>query len=151
MSPTIPVGAMAPEFAAPRQDGSLLRLSEYRGRPLILYFFPRAGTPGCTREAEGFAERYRELQASGVEVVGISTDPVERQARFAADCRVPFPLLSDADHAIARSYGVLGLLGLSKRVTFVLSADGVVIDVISGFLPGPHVRSAIDRFLTPSA
>ncbi|MFZ0699726.1 MAG: peroxiredoxin [Thermoplasmata archaeon] len=144
----IPIGAKAPEFSAPDQDGRLLRLSECRGRPVVVYFFPRAGTPGCTRETEGFVERYRELEARGIAVVGISTDSVQRQGRFAADCKVPFPLLSDSDHSIARSYGVLGLLGLSKRVTFVVDPDGVVVDVITGLMPGPHVRGVVERFLT---
>jgi peroxiredoxin Q/BCP len=143
----IPIGSRAPEFTALREDGSRLSLSELRGRPVVLYFFPKAGTPGCTRETEGFVERYRELQARGVDVLGISVDSVTRQGRFAADCGVPFPLLSDSDHAIARAYGVLGILGLSKRVTFVLDAEGVVIDVIAGLLPGPHVRRVVDRFL----
>ncbi|MGD0718474.1 MAG: peroxiredoxin [Thermoplasmata archaeon] len=146
----IPIGSRAPEFTALREDGSRLSLSELRGRVVVLYFFPKAGTPGCTRETEGFVERYRELQARGVDVVGISVDSVIRQGRFAADCQVPFPLLSDSDHTIARAYGVLGILGLSKRVTFVLDAEGVVIDVIAGLLPGPHVRGVVDRFLTPA-
>ncbi len=143
----IPIGGRAPEFTALRPDGSRLSLSEFRGRPVVLYFFPKAGTPGCTRETEGFVERYRELQAKGVEVLGISVDSVERQDRFAAECRVPFPLLSDSDHAIARAYGVLGILGLAKRVTFVLDPEGLVVDVIAGLLPGPHVRRVVERFL----
>lgn len=143
----IRIGEKAPEFEAPQPDGTTLRLSELRGGPVVVYFFPRAGTPGCTREAEGFAERYRELRARGIALLGVSTDPVDRQARFASDCALPFPLVSDVDRSIARSYGVLGLLGLTKRVTFVLDGDGVVIDVIAGLLPGPHVRGVVDRFL----
>lgn len=150
MATLIAVGAKAPEFTAPQQDGRPVSLSALRGRTVVLYFFPKAGTPGCTRETEGFVERYRELQAKGVEVLGISTDSVGRQGRFAEQCSVPFPLLSDPDQAVARAYGVRGLIGLAKRTTFVLDADGVVVDVISGMMPGPHVRGVVDRFLTPA-
>lgn len=150
MAGTVPIGAQAPQFTALRQDASPLSLSELRGRPVVVYFFPKAGTPGCTRETQGFVERYRELRAKGVAVIGISADSVRRQERFASDCVVPYPLLSDPDQAIARAYGVRGLLGLAKRTTFVVDAEGVVVDVIKGMLPAPHIRAVVDRFLDPS-
>lgn len=143
----IEVGSRAPDFTLPRQNGTLVHLADLRGHPVIVYFYPKAGTPGCTRETEGFVERYSELRGRGVELLGVSVDSVERQERFASECSVPFPLLSDSGREVARAYGVLGILGIAKRVTFILDPDGTVIDVIAGMMPGPHVRGVVDRYL----
>ncbi len=139
------VGDVAPDFTAPTADGSSLTLSGLRGRPVTLFFYPKANSPGCTAETRGFTRLYRELSARGHAVVGISVDSVEAQRSFRDRCSVPFPLVSDSDRAIARRYGVLGLLGVAKRVTFFLDADGRVVDVLQGVLPGPHVRRAAER------
>jgi thioredoxin-dependent peroxiredoxin len=139
------VGARAPEFAAPTTRGEILRLESFRGRPVVLYFYPKAGTPGCTSEANEFARHYPEFERAGVSVVGISVDSIESQLRFSDDCHLPFPLVADTDRAIARQYGVLGILGMAKRVTFWIGPDGRIEEVISGMLPGPHVRGALER------
>lgn len=111
----------------------------------MLYFYPKAGTTGCRLEAQGFAQHYSEFQQAGVAVVGISVDRFDAQKRFSDDCHLPFPLIADADGAIARAYGVLGLLGLAKRVTFWVDPEGRVVEVIQGMLPGPHLRAALER------
>src|SRR5579863_2711632 len=97
-------GDVAPDFTASAQDGTKVTLSSLRGAPVILYFYPKAGTAGCTRESEAFAELHGEFLSKGVRILGISVDGVERQQRFAEDCRLPFPLLSDSNREIARSY-----------------------------------------------
>jgi thioredoxin-dependent peroxiredoxin len=136
---------MAPDFSGPTNGGGNLRSESLRGRPVVLYFYPKAGTPGCTVEANEFARHYSEFEQAGVAVVGISVDSVEAQQRFSEECHLPFPLVSDADKAIARRYGVLGLLGVAKRVTFWIGPDGRIEEVIQGMLPGPHVRGALGR------
>lgn len=139
------VGDTAPDFTAPTADGTPLTLSMLRGRPVTLFFYPKANSPGCTAETRGFVRLYQELSSRGHAVVGVSVDSVAAQQSFRDRCSVPFPLVSDADRTIARRYGVLGLLGVAKRVTFFLDAQGRVVDVLQGVLPGPHVRRAAER------
>ena len=138
-------GAVAPEFQGTTQDGTPIALSAYRGRPVVLYFYPKATTTGCTLEARGFAERYPELSKAGAEVIGVSVDSVEDQKSFSEKCHLPFPLVADHDKSIARQYGVLGLLGVAKRVTFLLDAEGKVVERVDGMMPGHHVERAVER------
>lgn len=142
----IAVGDEAPDFEGTTQTGERLRLASLRGAPVVLYFFPRASSPGCTREAVGFARLDPALRARGARVVGVSVDPIERQARFVRTCSLPFPLVADADGTISRTFGVLGLLGLAKRVTFLLDERGRVTERVESFLPGPHVAAVERRF-----
>jgi thioredoxin-dependent peroxiredoxin len=144
------VGAVAPEFTGTSSDGSTFSLSSTRGRPLVLYFYPKANTTGCTLEARGFTEHYGEFQRQGVAVVGVSVDGVEAQRSFVEKCAIPFPLIADRDKSISRLYGVLGLLGLSKRVTFFIDPDGRVAEIVEGMMPGPHVRAALGRLGPPA-
>jgi peroxiredoxin Q/BCP len=140
----IGVGEMAPPFVGTSGDGSRVDSASYRGRPLILFFYPKANSAGCTVETRGYAENYPALQRAGIAVVGVSVDSVESEKRFAEKCGAAFPLVADQDKAIAKSYGVLGLLGIAKRVTFVIGSDGRVTEVVGGMLPGPHVRRAAE-------
>ncbi len=144
-------GTSAPAFTGTTQDGRPFSLESLRGRPVVLYFYPKAGTAGCAAEARGFAEHYAELRDAGVAVVGVSVDTVESLAKFAADCGLPFPLVADHDRAIARAYGVLGLLGLAKRTTFFVGPDGRIEDVVQGMLPAQHVRRAVERLHRPAS
>lgn len=139
------VGETAPDFSAPTSRGDLLRFDSYRGRPVVLYFYPKSGTAGCTLEANEFARQYPAFERAGVAIVGVSVDSVESQRRFSEACRLPFPLVADPDREIARRYGTLGLFGVSKRVTFWIGPDGRIEVVLSGMLPAPHVRWALER------
>jgi thioredoxin-dependent peroxiredoxin len=141
----IAVGDVAPTFSGTTGDGRPFDLATLRGRPFVLYFYPKANTYGCSIEARGFAEHYAELQRAGLEVVGVSVDSVEDQKSFSEKCGVPFPLVADSDKAIAKRYGVLGLLGLARRVTFFIGADGRVEEVVDGMRPGPHLERAVAR------
>lgn len=143
-------GAEAPDFTGTTADGSPLTLSSLKGRPVVLYFYPKADTPGCTREARGFTEHYAEFARAGVMVVGVSVDTVGDQSRFREKCGIPYPLVADHDRSIARKYGVLGLFGVAKRVTFFLDSNGRVVDRVEGVLPGPHVRRALERLPAPA-
>jgi thioredoxin-dependent peroxiredoxin len=141
----IAVGDTAPDFSIVLSDGSTRTLSSYRGHPVIVYFFPKANTTGCTIETRGFSEHYDAYQRAGFEVVGVSVDTAETQSGFAKRCGSRFPLVGDPTKEIARKYGVLGFLGVAKRVTFHVDADGKVAEVVEGMLPGPHLKAA-DRW-----
>lgn len=109
---------------------------------MVLYFFPKANTAGCTIETRGFAERFPQFQQRGVEVVGVSVDTSETQTAFAEKCGSRFPMVGDASKSIARAYGVLGLLGVAKRVTFLVDAEQRIQQVVEGMLPSPHLKAA---------
>jgi len=141
----VQVGELAPDFTAPTESGSPLTLSSLRGRPVVLYFFPKANSRGCTVETCAFADHYPEFRAAGYAIVGVSVDPVSAQAEFATRCEVQFPLIADTDRAIARSYGVLGFLGFARRVTFFLDAEGKIQEVVSAIGPSPHIERALER------
>ena len=134
--PGVKPGERAPDFSLPDAEGRSFRLSERRGKsPVVLYFYPKDDTPGCTREACGFRDQYEDFQRLGAEVVGVSSDSSASHQRFAAKHRLPFTLLSDAGGAVRRLYGIPSSLGLIPgRVTFVIDRDGVVRHVLNSQL-----------------
>ncbi len=150
-------GEAAPEFSGSTADGARIALSDFRGRrPLILYFYPKDNTPGCTREACAFRDHHGEIEAAGAALVGVSLDSAESHRKFAADHHLGFPLLCDADAAISKAYGVARLGGWlwSKRVTFVIDREGIVRRVISSELGiDRHIDEALEalRDLAPAA
>ncbi|TVU63252.1 thioredoxin-dependent thiol peroxidase [Paenarthrobacter nitroguajacolicus] len=126
-------GDVAPNFTLKDQSGNDVSLSDFSGRKTIVYFYPAASTPGCTKEACDFRDTLGSLQAAGYEVVGVSPDPVKALAKFAEEELLTFPLLSDEDHAVAETYGAWGekknygrtYMGLI-RSTVVVDPDGTV-------------------------
>jgi len=136
------IGETAPDFTAPTATGSTLRLSSLRGRPVVLYFYPQADTPGCTVESKGFRDIYPELQRRKVEVVGVSCDSVDEQCAFAEKYSLPFPLVADAQKSVATAYGVLRPSGRARRVTFFLGADGRVQEIVDASEAAKHVARA---------
>jgi thioredoxin-dependent peroxiredoxin len=149
--PVIQVGEPVPDFSGTTGEGAHLEFASYRGRPVVLFFYPKANTSGCTIETRGFAQNYPEFEKAGVAVIGLSVDSVEVQKEFAAKCGVPFPLVADRDKSIAGQFGVLGMFGVAKRVTFFVGPDGRVQEVVEGMLPGPHLRRALERLHGPAA
>lgn len=126
-------GDPAPDFSLPAADGTILSSGDLRGQPVVLYAYPAAGTPGCTTQACDFRDNLASLAAHGYQVVGLSPDPVDRLAAFAAEQSLPFPLLSDPSKETLTAYGAFGekkLYGKTVtgviRSTFVLDSDGVV-------------------------
>ncbi|MBO9715801.1 MAG: peroxiredoxin [Pseudoxanthomonas sp.] len=123
-------GDAAPDFALPDQHGKIHRLQDYRGRWLVLYFYPKAFTSGCTDQVCAFRDDIVALRKAGARVVGVSLDEVASQAEFADRYHVPFPLLSDAGKEVARRYGVLawreGRGDYARRETFLVDAGGTV-------------------------
>ncbi len=136
------VGEFAPDFDGVDAAGAPFRLSSLRGAPVILYFYPKANTPGCTREAREFTSHHDEFARRGIRLVGVSVDTVDAQRSFAERCAVPFALIADAGREIARRYDVLGSFGLARRVTFLLDPDLRVERVVQSMLVGPHLAAA---------
>jgi peroxiredoxin len=121
------VGDVAPDFTARTTQDELVTLSSLRGRYVVLYFFPKAFTPGCTRETTRFRDAYADILELGGLVLGVSVDDFETQCDFVAATQARFPMIGDEDLAVSQLYGVLRpFLKLSKRVTFVIDRDGVV-------------------------
>lgn len=121
------VGSAAPDFALPDQHGKLRQLSEWRGKWLVLYFYPKDDTPGCTEEACTFRDDWQQLTALGAEVVGISIDTSASHKDFAEKYHLPFPLLADAKGEVAQRYGAMAdwvVLKLARRYTFLIDPQG---------------------------
>jgi len=142
------VGDTAPDFVAPNQDGTSFRFSSLRGSPVVLYFYPKADTPGCTIESKGFRDVHAEYQARKVHIVGVSVDDCPAQKAFAEKYGLPFPLIADSSKSVATAYGVLGPRGSARRVTFLIDRDGKVLEVIDASSPDPHLARARARFLS---
>lgn len=143
-SALLPPGAVAPHVEAADQSGTTRTLAEYRGRPVVIFFYPRDGTPGCTKEACTFRDAWPRYQQAGVAIVGISTDGVQAHARFADEHKLPFALLADTDAAIARAYGVDVTFGLTKRVSFLIDAEGRIARVFPNVDPGVHATEVLE-------
>ena len=142
----VSVGDLAPDFTLPDQTGAPVRLHDLVGRKnVVLYFYPKDETPGCTIEARAFRDSYEQFSAKDAQVVGVSSDSVRSHRRFAQRYDLPFLLLSDRDGAVRRLYGVEKTLGLLPgRVTYVIDQTGVVRHVYSSQLRATcHPREAL--------
>jgi peroxiredoxin Q/BCP len=138
------VGASAPAFAARDQAGVERTLAEFAGRPLVLYFYPRDGTVGCTKEACAFRDVWQKYADARVAVVGVSNDTVESHQKFADEHKLQFPLLADTDNAISSAYGVgLNVFGGANRVTFLIDGDGKIARVFPDVDPGVHANEVL--------
>lgn len=136
----------APDFELQSADGTPLRLSNLRGRKVVLFFYPRDHSPGCTAEVCAFRDAYEDLVTAGAEVVGVSGDPPERHRAFAARRGLPFPIVSDPGGAVRRQYGAGSrlLLNMPGRVTYLIDEHGVVRDVFASlWRPVEHVKRAL--------
>ena len=138
-------GQPAPDFILPDQDGQPVALSQLRGRTVVVYFYPKADTPGCTAQACGVRDHAADYEAADAVVLGVSRDPVERLRTFADKHVLDFPLLSDADHAVAEAYGVWvekSMYGRkffgTERTTFVIDGEGIVREVLRKVKPDRH-------------
>ena len=144
----VDAGQPAPDFVAPIQDGTSLKFSSLRGQPVVLYFYPKADTPGCTIESKGFRDVYPEFTAKKVRVVGVSVDDCPAQQAFMDKYGLPFPLVADSKKEVSTLYGVLGPSGTARRVSFLIDAQGKVLEVVDTRDATEHVARAKARFLS---
>ena len=142
---TISTGEPAPDFTLPNQDGDPITLADLRGKRVVLYFYPKADTPGCTTQACGVRDHVEEYYAAGAVVLGVSPDPVKAVKKFHDKQGLNFALLADEAHAVAERYGVWvekSMYGKTfmgnERTTFVIDADGVVVEVLRKVKPKEH-------------
>lgn len=138
-------GSQAPDFCLMDQHGNPVRLSDYRGQWVVLYFYPKDMTPGCTQEACSFRDLFADFQQEGVVVLGVSADDVQSHRQFADKYELPFPLLADTEHAVSEAYGVWRkkqMYGKSfwgvDRVTYLIRPDGTVHQVFTKVKPASH-------------
>jgi thioredoxin-dependent peroxiredoxin len=139
------IGDTAPDFTLPDQNGDPVTLSGLRGKKVVLYFYPKADTPGCTTQACGVRDHRADYDAAGAVVLGLSPDPVKDVAKFDQKYGLGFPLLADADHRVAETYGVWGEKSMygrkymgNERTTFVIGPDGVIQEVLRKVKPAEH-------------
>ncbi|MFO8237614.1 MAG: peroxiredoxin [Prochlorococcaceae cyanobacterium] len=146
MARALAAGDKAPLIALPDQSGSERRSDQLEGKTLVLFFYPKDDTPGCTMEACAFRDSYAELQAMGAEVWGVSGDDAASHQRFATRHNLPYPLLVDRGNALRKAFGVPAVLGLLPgRVTYVIDGEGVIRHVFNNLLDGAaHRREAIE-------
>ena len=149
----LPVGTLAPDVVGERPDGTSARLSELRGHPALVYFYPADETPGCTKEACAFRDAFKEYDALHVTIFGVSRDSEESHAEFRAKHALPFPLVSDEDGAVSQAYGVSSTMGLAARVSFLIGPDGRVARVWPDVDPGVHAKEVLAavRSMAPMA
>lgn len=141
----IETGEKAPEFTLPDQDGNAVSLSDYAGKTVVLYFYPRADTPGCTTQACGVRDHLPNYAEAGAVVLGISPDPVSDVKRFADKFALDFTLLADEDHAVCDAYGTWAEKSMygkkfwgAQRATFIIDGSGTVVHVIPRVSPRTH-------------
>jgi thioredoxin-dependent peroxiredoxin len=147
----VQAGQPAPEFDLPTAGGGRARLADFRGKALVLYFYPRDDTPGCTKEAQGFAEAYPEFRAAGIELVGVSKDDTASHEKFKAKYGLPFTLASDETGAVVEAYGSwveksrYGRIYMGiDRSTFLIDGDGIVRRVWRKVSVPDHVAEVLE-------
>ena len=144
-------GSPAPDFTLTSDSGEQVSLESLRGQPVVLYFYPRDETPGCTKEACGFRDAYSEFERRGAVVLGVSPDDEASHARFKEKYELPFTLLADPEHAVAESYGVWVEKNYAgkkywgvKRSTFVIDPDGKLVKAMHNVKPDGHPQQVLD-------
>jgi peroxiredoxin Q/BCP len=148
--PIPPTGSPAPDFSLVSDSGSLVRLADLRGRPVVLYFYPKDDTPGCTVEACAFRDDYGVYEKAGAVILGVSPDSVDSHKKFKAKFNLPFPLLADEGHRVAEAYGAWGekkrgsgtTMGI-LRTTFLIGRDGVLLKVFEKVRPDGHSQEIL--------
>lgn len=139
------VGDRAPSFALPDQDGKVVRLSDFAGTTVVLYFYPKDDTPGCTTQACGMRDNWERVKAAGAVVLGVSPDAPAKHVAFRKKFDLPFPLLADVDHTVAEAYGAWGEKSMYGkkyfgilRTTFIIDGDGVIRHLFEKVKPQGH-------------
>jgi thioredoxin-dependent peroxiredoxin len=150
-------GKAAPDFELQSDSGETVRLSNFRGKPVVLYFYPKDDTPGCTTEACEFRDAYDRYREQGIEILGVSPDDVASHGKFKSKHELPFTLLADPDHRTAEAYGVWGersfagkkYMGIN-RSTFIIDEEGNVVRAMLGIKPAGHAAAVLEELAAPA-
>lgn len=152
------IGDIAPSFTLPDQNGVEHSLSQYEGQWVVLYFYPKDDTPGCTKEACNFRDSFAELKKAGITILGVSVDPVKKHAKFVEKYTLPFTLLSDESKEVVEKYGVWGLKKFmgreymgTNRTTFLIDPKGMIAKVYENVKPDNHAQEILSDVLEESA
>jgi peroxiredoxin Q/BCP len=148
----VETGSKAPDFALPDQDGNLHRLSDYRGKPVVLYFYPEDDTSGCTREACNFRDNYAEFKKAGIVILGVSADNPESHTKFRKKYNLPFTLLADTERKVIEDYGVWveknnfgkKYWGIARK-TFLIDKNGDIVHLFDKVKPEDHAREVLEK------
>jgi len=145
--------SVAPDFAAKDANGEIVRLKDLRGQKVVLYFYPRDDTPGCTKEACSFRDAFAQFKRRNIRILGVSVDSEASHSKFTAKYKLPFTLIADPDHAIADAYGVYGekkFMGRTymgvKRITYLIDEKGKIKKVFEKVKPEEHAQEVLDAF-----
>ena len=146
------IGEYAPDFTLQDKDGKTVSLSDFKGRKVVVYFYPKDNTPGCSRQAVGFAENYNEFQKRNITVIGISKDSVESHVKFAEKYNLPFVLLSDPELTAIQAYGVwqekklYGKVSMGVvRTTFIIDEKGIIVDIMRKVKPDTNAADILAK------
>ena len=146
------IGENAPNFTLQDKDGKTVSLSDFKGRKVVVYFYPKDNTPGCSRQAVGFAENYNEFQKRNITVIGISKDSVESHVKFAEKYNLPFILLSDPELTAIQAYGVwqekklYGKVSMGVvRTTFIIDEKGIIMDIMPKVKPDTNAADILAK------
>ncbi|MEZ4857840.1 MAG: thioredoxin-dependent thiol peroxidase [Flavobacteriaceae bacterium] len=147
---TLKAGDKAPNFSGKNQDGNTVTLNDYKGKNLIIFFYPAANTPTCTVEACNLSDNYKELQKAGYEILGVSADSQKKQGNFKKKFNFPYPLLADEDKEVINAFGVWGpkkFMGREfdgiHRITFIINEDGIIESVIDEVKSKEHAAQIL--------
>jgi peroxiredoxin Q/BCP len=147
------VGDKAPDFALPDQAGEIHKLEDYRGKKIVLYFYPKDDTPGCTKEACSFRDSFADFKKAGIEVLGVSVDDESSHAKFSEKYNLPFTLLADKDKKVVEKYGVWAEKGIygkkymgTNRTTFLIDGKGNIVKVFEKVKPEDHAKEVLSAF-----
>jgi thioredoxin-dependent peroxiredoxin len=138
-------GMRAPEFTAQITNGKMIHLADYKGKKVVLYFYPKDDTPGCTVEACGLRDEYQQIHDLNAEILGVSTDDTDSHQKFTTKFRLPFQLVADPDKKITNAYGVLNeKSNMARRVTFIIDEHGKISKIFETVKPAEHPREVIE-------
>ena len=138
-------GTTAPDFTAKNTDGNTVRLSDFRCKKVVLYFYPKDDTPGCTVEACGLRDQYEKIQGLGAEILGVSVDDSGSHQKFTEKYNLPFQLVADTDRKITKEYGAYNdKSGMAKRWTFIIDEEGKIMKIFDTVKPQDHPLEIID-------
>ena len=144
MEVKVKVGDNAPDFEGPTTEGKTLGLKDFLGKKnVVLYFYPKDDTPGCTKEACSFRDNLQPIRSLGAEILGVSVDSVESHKKFSTKFSLPFPLISDKEKRIAKAYGVLRVTGTTNRVTFIIDKNGKITKIFPKVDVSKHTEEVV--------